>query len=226
MSQDLILTGIILLSAPHREADRRLILLTKERGKVTAFARGARRPGSTLLGSTLPLCFGSFRVFEGRSAYTLADARIDHYFGEIRRDLKHSGYAAYMMELADYYGRENLDASGMLNLLYVSLQALENPSLPDELVRYIYETRLMVMNGEYPQETVNDPSLSAAARYALSRMISAPLGNLYTFTVTKEVLSEIAQVQDKIRKKTLDTTPRSLAVLESMTILTVENDGQ
>ena len=226
MSGDLYLSGIVLFAAPHREYDRRLILLTKERGKVTAFARGARRPTSALLGSTLPLCFGRFRVFEGRSAYTLAGAQIDWYFSEVREDLTHSGYASYMMELADYYGVENLDATAMLNLLYVSLKALENPSIPDRLVRYIYEVRLMVINGEFPQQYLEDLSLSDSARYALRFMVSAPLERLYTFNLTEEVLEEIAFVQDRIRKRTLEAPPRSLAFLESLTALAVEKESQ
>ena len=224
MSDDLYLSGIVLFAAPHREYDRRLILLTRERGKVTAFARGARRPTSALLGSTLPLCFGRFRVFEGRNAYTLAGAQIDCYFTPVRDDLIHAGYASYMMELAEYYGAENLDATAMLNLLYVSLKALENPQIPDRLIRYVYEVRLMVINGEYPQQCADDPALSDTARYALKYMIGAPLEKLYTFTLTDEVIGEIASVQDRIRKSTLEVTPRSLAFLESLSAFQVEND--
>ena len=226
MSGDLYLSGIVLFAAPHREYDRRLILLTKERGKVTAFARGARRPTSPLLGSTLPLCFGRFRVFEGRNAYTLAGAQIDCYFAPVREDLIHSGYASYMMELAEYYGMENLDASAMLNLLYISLKALENPSIPDRLIRYVYEVRLMVINGEFPQQCLEDPSLSDSARYALSYMVGAPLERLYTFTLSDEVLDEIAFRQDRIRAGTLDTAPRSLAFLESLSSFLVEKDSR
>ena len=38
----------------------------------------------------------------------------------------------------DYYTRENNDEVQMLKLLYQSLRALQLPSLPDELVRYIF----------------------------------------------------------------------------------------
>ena len=48
------LTGIIIKSIPTGEYDRRITLITKERGKVSGFVRGARRQGSTLLGNTIP----------------------------------------------------------------------------------------------------------------------------------------------------------------------------
>ncbi len=216
MSESITLTGMVLLSVPSGDYDRRVVLLTKERGKITAFARGARRQGSSLLGATLPFCFGQFRLFEGRTAYTLAGAQIDQYFSALKADLDGSLYGFYFMELAEYYGRENLDASMMLNLLYVSLKALENPRLWNRLVRYVYEIKLMQINGEFPFSAAEDESISETARYTISFILNTPLQKLYTFTVTQEVLGELAGIQDRIRVTTLDRKMKSLEMLQGL----------
>jgi len=211
------MSGIVLQSAPYGEYDRRLLLLTKEAGKITAFARGARKPTSPLVAATTAFNMGTFSLYPGRTAYTLSSAEIREYFSAVKSDLDASCYGAYFMELAGYYGRENLDAAEMLNLLYVTMKALENPALPNRLVRCVYETRMMVINGEFPtQAAEDDEALGKSGVYAMKYAIAAPLGKLFTFTVKDDVLARMAKLVDGIRERTVDTKMKSLEILEMM----------
>ncbi len=210
------LNGMVLKTAPAGEYDRRIVLLTRERGKITAFARGARKPGSALLAATVPFAFGTFRVYEGKSAYTCVSAVISNYFEGLKTDYIGACYGAYFMEFADYYAQENLDGTDMLNLLYAALLMLERKEIPDRLVRYAFEVRLMVLGGEFPMDVTQDENLLKASRQAFYHMITAPVGRLFSFQISDEAMEEIAIRQDKIRGRFVDRSFRSLEVLDTL----------
>ena len=215
MSEPLKVRGMVLRAAPSGEYDRRTVILTKERGRITAFARGARKPKSPLLASTAPFVFGTLTVYEGREAYTLVQAEIEQYFMDIREDFEKACYGCYFMEVAEYYTRENLDGGPMLNLLYVTLRALQDARLDYELIRCIFEMKAMVQNGEYPYETAEDPSLSEAVRCAIAYVLTAPLQKLYGFTLTPEAFREFRRVQNHFNRY-LDRNFKSLDILKTM----------
>lgn len=143
--------GMVLSAATIGEYDKRVVLLTRERGRISAFARGARRPRSPLSASTEPFTFGEFYIYRGRDSYSIEQVEVTNFFPELRKNLDHLYMALYFCEVADYFTREGMDATAELNLLYLSLRALTVPSLSETLVRYIYEFRMLLIEGEAPR---------------------------------------------------------------------------
>lgn len=206
-------TGMVLKAVPVLETDKKITILTKEQGKITAFARGAKKAGSRFMASTEPFAYGSFQLRAGR-AYNVANIHIEQYFETLRADFEGAFYGMYFADVADYYGRENNDEREMLKLLYVSLMALTRESIPNELVQYIYEMKVLCVNGEFPG-ILPGHELSDAARYAIQYVGSAPLDKLYTFTVSESVLCELAAECDVYRQRYIGKKFKSLDVLQN-----------
>ena len=216
-SQTYTVTGMVLSAAPVGDYDKRVVLLTRERGKIRAFARGARRPGSALMAAANAFAFGEFQIYEGRTSYTMSQASIQNYFGELMTDFEGACYGQYFLEFADYYTRENADGSDFLKLAYQSLRALLVPSLPRKLVRYIYELKAMTYSGECPQtfEQFSDWNLNPSTEYALQYVVAASVEKLYTFLLTEEVFAEFARVVTWLRKHYVEHRFKSLEILET-----------
>lgn len=216
-----ILTGIVLKVEPIGEYDRRVVILTKEKGKIATFARGARKQGSLLLAATNPFCFGKFRVYAGRNTYSLNGAEISNYFEELRVDLMSAYYGMYFLEVIDYYTRENSDESQMLTLLYLSLRALLHTGFKKEFVKTIFEIKALMINGEYPGIPTGR-TYQDGTQYTLDFMYRTSVKKLYTFSVTDEVLRELTEISEIFRKRFIDRPFKSLDILKSMSI-TYEN---
>lgn len=214
MQDFIMVTGMVISQIPVGEYDRRVCILTKERGKISAFAKGARRPGSRFMAATNPFSFGQFKLYEGRNSYNMSEASISQYFEELRTDYIGAYFGMYFLEVADYYTRENNDEKEMLKLLYQSLRALTHPSLSNSLVKCIYELKALQVNGEYPGAP--EGAWQESTLYALQYIASSGVEKLYTFTVKEEVLSELQEIAEKYRKRFMDRHFKSLEILETL----------
>ena len=246
MREPVTVNGVVLMATPVGEFDKRLVLLTKERGKITAFARGARRSTSPLLAVCNAFVFATFQIYEGRTAYNLYQAEIHYHFTNLAKRIPGVYYGYYFLEFSDYYGREGIDGSAMVNLLYVALRSIENQKIPDELIRYVFELKMLVLNGEYPQvfecvrcgkkenltafcfskggmlcseceASVTDVRrISQSMLYTLQYVIASPIEKLYTFTVSDEVLREFASIMTRYVGMYIDKKFKSLEILKMM----------
>ena len=238
MSDLITVQGIVLSAQPVGEYDKRIVLLTRERGKISAFAKGARRQNSPFMAAVNPFVFGNFTLYEGRSSYNLNQVTVTHHF----------------LELADYFGREGTDEKNMMNLLYLTVKALLNPGIDDRLVRCIFELRTMTEQGLMPElfrcvncgeeiagkenlffsqeahgildgdclkkaspgEARTARRISQVALYTMQYIVSSPMTKLYSFTVTDEVLWELERhIQPYVAGNT-DKKFKSLQILEVM----------
>lgn len=242
----IVLTGMVLSTAPVGEYDRRVVILTKEQGKISAFARGARRPNSPLVGAVNPFSFGEFTMYEGRSSHTIQSVKITNYFSELREDMMGAYYGFYFLEFANYYTKEQNDEREMLKLLYQTMKALTNPHIPNPLIRRIFELKAVCINGEGPQvfqcvhclkregkmvfsaregglicadcaEMISDGIvLDNSTLYTMQYIESSTIEKLYTFTVSEAVLKKMSQIMERYCLLYVEKHFKSLEILETL----------
>jgi DNA repair protein RecO (recombination protein O) len=219
MREPIAVTGMVIHQVPSGEYDRIVKILTKEKGKITAFAKGARKPTGKLGAVTLPYCFGTFQIVTSGSLYIITEAVIENYFEDLHRDYEGVCYAGYFAEIATTYGQENNDEIQLLKLLYQTLRAILLPSIPNRLIKCIYELKILSINGELPDDLsmaeCNDPKIVSdeSVAYAFHYIMTSSIRSLYTFTVSEAVLQHLERIAHIATNKIWSYEFKSLSLI-------------
>ena len=165
--------------------------------------------------------FGEFSLYEGKNSFNLMWAGVENYFDTLKKDLDLIYYASYFCELASYLTRENNDELEILKLLYQTLRALEKKTIDIELVRCIYEIKILALYGigieasrcvkcgsredliwfDARESGVvcnkcehGKVKVSPATLYTLQYILYSSIEKLYTFKVSADVLWELKKI--------------------------------
>jgi len=217
---------------PVGEYDRRVSLLTAETGRISAFARGARRATSPLTACTLPFTYAEFTLNERRDAYDVRYAENVRSFAQLYSDIEASMYGAYFCEILEYLSRENTDEKEQLKLLYMTLAALNTDSVSKRLARCIFEIRALANYGEAMKadglyycpsqdglvdfNAAGSRPVNTSTLHAVQYIESSPPNKLFSFTVTDEILDELEYICADYLKRHIDRPLKSLEVLKEM----------
>jgi len=144
--------AVVLKRLSFGETDRLVTLLTRDRGKLGAVAKGARGPRSRLAGVTEPFTYFHGLLAVGQNLDVLTQAEVQDSFVGLRKDLVKVGYASYFVELVDAATEERQPVPELWELLVASLSTLESSTTPDVLAR-AFEMHAMAVVGYEPRLT-------------------------------------------------------------------------
>ena len=224
--------GIVLSSMPAGEYDRRISLLTADSGRISAFARGARRATSPFAASTLAFTYGVFTLNARRDSYDVSSIDNVRSFTTLYGDIDATMYGTYFCELLEYLTRENGDEKEQLKLLYMTLAALDSKAVSNRLARCIFEIRAIANYGEAmkaeglyycPKEdgligydAAGSRKVNTSTLHSVQYIESAAPNRLFSFDVTEEILGELEYICTDYLKKHIDRPLKSLEVLKQI----------
>ncbi len=142
--------AVVLRHSDWGEADRLLVLFTREKGKIRAIAKGVRRIRSRKAGHLEPFTRSSLQLALGQDFWLVTQAETVAYYPALLEDLLRTGYAAYMIELVDRFTMEEGQNVSLYTLLADTLQRIAEEPDPFLAVRY-GELRMLELFGFRPE---------------------------------------------------------------------------
>lgn len=153
MSHELSATAVVLRRRDGGESDRRLVLYSREFGRLEAVAKGARKGGSRLAGCSEPLMLARFQLNVGRAQRFVSQAQPVQAFAGLRSDYDRLSLALALAEVVEATSQPENPEPEVFDLLVYALRALELGSEPGPV--FVWSAlRLMELEGVAPSFVV------------------------------------------------------------------------
>ncbi|MBQ3076650.1 MAG: DNA repair protein RecO [Clostridia bacterium] len=243
--------GLVLSARTVGEWDRSLTLLLEGIGRVSVWARGAKRIKSPLLAPCSPFAFSSFTLHQKGERVTVESAELTESFFELRNDVEALALAAWLTDLTATLCVERQPEDGLLRLILNALYALSRGK-EAALVKPAFELRLLSEAGFLPELTGclhcgEEPCAFSAAeggvlcqRHALSRPDAVPLSpavlaalrhltqcddrRLYAYRLPPPALAELTALAERYVIHTIGAEPQTLRFYRSMAVPPPQGD--
>ncbi|MBQ9946048.1 MAG: DNA repair protein RecO [Clostridia bacterium] len=142
--------GIVIRTSVTGEADRIVWVLTRDRGIIRAFAKGARGTKSRLHSSTGLFAYCSFSFYEKNDVYNVTEAELKELFFDLRSSMETLTLAQYFCEVISRCVPDKNDEELYLRLLLNSLHFLCKGEKNSLLIKSVFELRLISAAGFMP----------------------------------------------------------------------------
>ncbi len=141
--------AVVIKTADYKDSDRMLTLLTREYGRMSAAARGARKPTSKLFSAASLFCCGEYMFYEKDGRYGLKSCAVRRTFFNLQNDFDAYAAACFIADAADKVAQEDDVTPGLFALTVSGLYALDTGVPPGTTLSYFVQ-RLLYIEGVYP----------------------------------------------------------------------------
>lgn len=135
------------------EADRLLVLYSKDLGKISVKTRGAKRIKNKLSGNHDLLNVCEFLITQGKSIDTVMGSVLEKSFKEVKKDLKKISISYYFLELVNRLTFEKERHENIFYLLVGSMEILGGIETEKDfdILKSVFEFKLLDELGHKPK---------------------------------------------------------------------------
>jgi DNA repair protein RecO (recombination protein O) len=142
--------AVVLRHSDYGEADRILVIYTRDKGKLRVIAKGVRKIRSRKAGHLEPFTRASLQLAAGRDMAIVTQADTVDTYLPMRDDLVKTGLAAYAIEVVDRFTYEEEANPAIYRLLTDTLERISAQVDPTLALRY-YDLHLLDLLGFRPE---------------------------------------------------------------------------
>lgn len=154
--KQIVTQGIILSRTDYGEADRIITLLTPDQGKLRLMAKGVRRVKSKLAGGIELFSVSTITFVKGRGEVgTLISTRLAKHYGHIVEDLDRTMLGYDLIKQLNKVTEDEPEPE-YFELLNQAFEALDDPGIPAQLVRFWFSSQLLRLSGHAPNLSTDD----------------------------------------------------------------------
>ena len=143
--------AIVLRAINYGESDRIVTFFTRDHGKLTGIAKGAKNSRKRFANTLDPFSCSQL-FFSQRKPDALAfleKCDMEEHYGAIRSHLEKTVFASYLVELVDAFTPDRKRHEDLFELLRDFLDLMTRTETPESLVRF-FEIRLLTLVGYEP----------------------------------------------------------------------------
>ena len=133
------------------EQDKRLAILCVDRGRISAIAKGAKKPGGKLTSQTQLFYFCDFLLEQSRSFWMIREVSVIESFYQLRLDLEQMAWASWMVETAQLLAVEGEECNGLMRLLLRGLRMVSEAQLAPRMTATAFVLRALAGQGLRPE---------------------------------------------------------------------------
>ena len=178
--------ALVISDSDYKEYDKLFTLFTKELGKIRAYAFGIRREHSKKIGLLRLFSFLDIELNGAPDKYSIKDVSIIESFDCLSCEYEKMCYASYFVEIVDFLSFENIESSDVLNLLYYTFKALAQDKISPELIKTVFELKMLKYQGEYIESDMLNTD-NETLKYTWDYVINTKSNRLYNFELDQKV---------------------------------------